>query len=135
MWTFGAKTALNGMRSVPIRRRLLTAGAAIALAVGLFTGAMATSSHPAEASWNYQVTPYRVCQWQYSNPGLFFIGASTWQPWNPYAIYCYGLSGFGWGVLGGLNIQGYCSARYPGSVAVVIRDDWWAFDDWYCRFY
>jgi hypothetical protein len=88
-----------------------------------------------EASINYQVNPGAVCNWQYPSPGQL-VGFSSWRPWDAYSLYCYK-----WfagdpthlTALGGLNIQGYCSARYRGSRAVVINNGWYALDDWYCR--
>jgi hypothetical protein len=30
--------------------------------------------------------------------------------------------------LGGLNIQNFCNAKYPGSRAVVVNNGWYALD-------
>jgi hypothetical protein len=94
---------------------------------------LSLQARPADAAIHYNVDPQRVCNWQYPSPGEF-VGASSWRAWDPYSLYCYKIGlGSGFRVLGGLNIQGYCSAKYRGSKAVVIRQGSWALDDWWCR--
>jgi len=96
--------------------------------------ALGTSAGPADAAILYNVDPHKVCNWQYPRPGQF-VASSSWRPWDPYSLYCYKIGGIPptFTILGGLNIQGYCSAKYSGSRAVVIREGWWALNDWWCR--
>jgi hypothetical protein len=34
----------------------------------------------------------------------------------------------------GAFVYRYCAVKFPGSRAVVIRNGWYALDDWYCRY-
>lgn len=90
-------------------RRRLAVGILLPLVAALvFSGVKA---QPASAAVLYPVYYYQVCQHQNH------FGASLWK-WSPYGWYCYDLSvplGVTWA--GGLDIQGYCAWKYPGSWA------------------
>lgn len=62
-------------------------------------------------------------------------GASTWNPFDAYASYCYDLgfglpASLGFTPAGDLDVQGYCNAKYPGSKAVVVENNTFG---WKCR--
>jgi hypothetical protein len=62
--------------------------------------------------------PVAVCNWQ----GHF--GASTWNPFSAYSSYCYDLSiPLGISIAGSLDVQGYCSAKFTGSKAIVVANN------------
>jgi len=76
-------------------------------------------------TYNYPVYHYQVCKRQ----GHF--GASFYNPWNPRSWYCYDVSfPFGVTFAGGLDINGWCKAKYKGSTAVLTGKSVW---DWKCR--
>jgi hypothetical protein len=121
-----------------IRRRVAAVIVALAVAgtalVGLGGVRPTPSAHA--ATQLYQVSPSKACNWQYPRPGeLVMFGG--WRPWDAYSLYCYKLTIFNgvqvMSMLGGLNMQGYCSAHYSGSRAVVINNGWYALDDWWCK--
>ncbi len=88
---------------------------AVLVATLVFLPATA-SAEEVEITRSYEVTGYEVCMHQ----GHF--AATTVTPWDPYSLICYDLS-FPAGVTlyGSLDIQGYCSFKYPGSKAVLAE--------------
>lgn len=96
-------------------RKILAFGATIAGAAVMATSA---SAEDGGATWNYPVMPVDVCRHQ----GHF--GATTLNPWDPYSLTCYDLSIPG-GITfsGGLDYEGYCNAKYPGSHATLQGGD------------
>lgn len=104
-----------------LRRAVLSA---VAVVVAMFGMSIAAAA-PAEASttYHYPVYHYQVCQRQ----GHF--GASYYNPWDPYSWYCYDMSvrlGVTWA--GGLDINGWCAATYPGSHAELTGTDVWGWE-------
>ncbi|MCJ1675585.1 hypothetical protein MT355_20155 [Rathayibacter sp. VKM Ac-2929] len=112
--------------SLPGKKFLATtlggAGAVVALTATLF----APSAQAAEWTAEIPVDMTSVCKDQN------FAGAYPVEPLNPYGWQCYD-AGFPGGVnlKGSLDIQGWCNARFPGSVATV--DGPYAFDSWFCN--
>lgn len=87
----------------------------------------------ATPAWAYTeldpVMPVAVCNHQ----GHF--GASTTNPWSAYSSYCYDLgfglpASVGFTPAGSLDVQGYCSWKYPGSQAVVVDNNMFG---WKCK--
>ncbi|MDP9694428.1 UNVERIFIED_ORG: hypothetical protein J2X79_001987 [Arthrobacter globiformis] len=125
---------LRGMKTV---RRFAVVAVLVLSAAGLAVAPASASSSPTSAStaissvlapagvaapasvptagsltYHYPVYQYQVCRRQ----GHW--GASFTNYWNPYSWYCYDLSfplGITWA--GGLDINGWCKATYPGSYA------------------
>lgn len=98
------------------------------LAIGMMVGFSVTTAAPAQAAgsltYYYPVYHNQVCNRQ----GHF--GASYSNPYNPYSWYCYDLS-FPAGITftGGLDINGWCQATYPGSYATLYTYSPWG---WKC---
>jgi hypothetical protein len=75
-------------------------------------------------TYHYRVFGFQVCNWQ----GHF--GATTYNYWAPYSMRCYDLSfPAGFTITGGLDINGYCRAKYPGSYAGLVANN---VDGWRC---
>lgn len=105
-----------------IRRSLVAAAIATASVVGV---GIATAA-PAQASTNYiwPINHTQVCNWQ----GHF--GATSFNWANPYSLYCYDVSvPAGITITGGLDMNGYCQAKYPGSHSELWGNTIWA---WKC---
>jgi len=69
-------------------------------------------------TYYYPVYGYKVCRRQ----GHW--GSSFTNYWNPYSGYCYDLSfpiGITWA--GGMDINGWCKATYPGSYAGIYANN------------
>lgn len=101
---------------------------ALVMAIGTAVGIGITTAAPAQAegwyTYYYPVMPVDVCQHQ----GHF--GATTLFFWNPYSLSCYDLSvPAGVTFTGGLDFQGFCEWKYPGSYATV---DGKTVMDWKC---
>jgi len=97
-------------------------GVAVAIAAVL---ALGTASPSQADTLDTQVMPVAVCNLQ----GHF--GASTYNPFSAFANYCYDISfPLGFTVVGGLDVQGYCNAKHPGSKAVVVAQNPFG---WVCR--
>lgn len=107
-----------------MKTTLRKAVTSVALVLGLMVGALAANAPVAAAApaptmvpaagttYYYPVYHYQVCNRQ----GHF--GATYGWYWNPYSWRCYDLSfPFGFTIAGGLDINGWCAARYPGSYA------------------
>jgi hypothetical protein len=95
--------------------------------IGLGTvTAQAADPQPPGPNRYYPVYLYQVCQQQ----GHF--GDSLLNPRDPYSYYCYDLS-FPLGITyaGGLDIQGWCQDKHPGSTATLYSDD--VLNGWKCR--
>ena len=102
---------------------------ALAMTVGLASGITVATAAPAQAwgsyTYYYSVEGYKVCQSQ------GHTGASSINWFDPYSMYCYDLSvPAGITFSGNLDIQKYCSDKYPGSTAVV---DGKTIFDWKCK--
>lgn len=99
-------------------RRVSVSIAALGLMIGVaVVGAVLASAAGGGHHVLYSVQAYKVCRHQGST------GASATNPWDPHSLYCYDLSipaGITFG--GDLDIQGYCSWKYPKSVAMI--EEW-----------
>lgn len=110
-------------------RRIKRGFAALALTFGLVASVTIAAAAPAsaEGSYNvlYPVEAYKVCRHQGNT------GASSWNWYNAYSLYCYDLSipaGVTFG--GDLDIQDYCNDTWPGSTATVVENNIWG---WKCK--
>ena len=92
--------------------------AIVLIAVASLTPVAHAEEKEYESTVSYSVAGYQVCQYQ----GHF--AATTLTPWNPYSMLCYDLSvPAGITIAGSLDIQGFCSAKYPGSQAVLVEEN------------
>jgi hypothetical protein len=90
---------------------------------------LGTAAPALAGTLEHSAMPVAVCNQQ----GHF--GASTLNPFDAYASYCYDLGfglpvGVGFTPAGPLDVQGYCNAKYPGSKAVVVENNTFG---WRCR--
>lgn len=98
------------------------------MAIGMMVGISVATAAPAHAAgsltYYYPVYQNQVCNRQ----GHF--GAGYYWSTNPYSWYCYDLSvPAGITFAGGLDINGWCQARYPGSRAGLVSNNVWG---WKC---
>ena len=104
-----------------LRQKIAVASAMLLAAMGAL---VAPTAYAAGPTYYYPVEHYQVCQHQ----GHF--GATTFAPWDPNGMVCYDLAfPFGFSLAEGLDYQGFCSWKYPGSNAENISGDVWG---WKC---
>lgn len=111
----------------PLRRVSLF----LALA-GAATVASLTSAPAASAAVNHNVNYSQACKDTYNDGYAVARSTASWQsPLSNYCVHVHAGSPFNNWILGGANVQQYCSIAFPGSRAVVIN--WNSTDGWKCQ--
>lgn len=125
-----AKNARRTGRSAVLRRRVT----ALVVAVAGVVGGALPGAAPAEAAVLYEVSMQQACKETYQDGQSV---AAFLNPWSPYSWYCSHLQvpyppQYYW--QGSVDVQEYCSARWPGSQAEV-GPSWisrWPVYRWVC---
>lgn len=108
-----------------IKRGILALAMAIGFTVGIGISIAAPAAAEGSYSVLYPVEASDVCRHQ----GHF--GATSFNWYDAYSLTCYDLSvPAGVTFTGSLDIQGYCSVKYPGSTAMVAENNIWG---WKCK--